>query len=113
MKRILMMTLAVVAIASLASAQTPAASPVPGAKAAGTAVGPNYVDANGDGICDNYQAGGRGQGAGQGRGYGPGNGAGNQGMGPRDGSGYGPGSGTGACDGTGPKGQGRRGGPRR
>jgi hypothetical protein len=44
-------------------------------------------------------------------GYGPGNGAGNNGIGPRDGSGYGKtsgaGSGTGVCDGTGPKGKGR------
>ena len=72
--------------------------------------GPAFVDANGDGICDNYQAGRAGQGRGQrGRrgGYGPGDGAGHQGMGPRDGTGYGAGSGV-NCDGTGPKGQ-RRG----
>ena len=41
-------------------------------------------------------------------GYGPGNGTGNQGVGPKDGTGYGPG--TGVCDGTGPKGNAKRGG---
>jgi hypothetical protein len=77
--------------------------------------GPRYVDADGDGICDNLQAqarGGRGQGrrAGKGRrGNGPGDGTGNQGVGPRDGSGFGPGAQSGNCDGTGPKGKGRRG----
>lgn len=42
--------------------------------------------------------------------YGPGNGTGNQGVGPKDGTGYGSGSGTGICDGTGPKGNAKRGG---
>ena len=32
--------------------------------------GPAFVDADGDGVCDNYTAGGRGQGAKQGRGQG-------------------------------------------
>jgi len=81
---------------------------------------PGFVDANGDGICDWYQAGGagarRGQGprAGNGGRYGPGDGTGNQGVGPRDGTGYGAGARAGRggqrgpgspnCDGTGPKG---------
>ena len=73
-------------------------------------VGPNFVDANGDGVCDNCTGTPRGQGqkARKGKGgSGPGNGTGNQGVGPRDGSGYGRGGG-GNCNGTGPKGQGRR-----
>jgi hypothetical protein len=97
---------AVMVMAGAASAQTPnpPASNVP------TTVGPNFVDADGDGICDRWQSGGQGRSR-MGRrgrgGNGPGNGAGNQGVGPRDGSGYGPGSAN--CDGTGPKGRGRRG----
>jgi len=111
MKRALMIALALlVATAATGYAQTPP-------KAAGT--GPAFVDANGDGICDNYQAGNRlgngGQGKGKRGGYGPGDGTGNQGVGPRDGTGFGAGNGTGICDGTGPKGAGkqmRRGGKR-
>ena len=75
-----------------------------------TTVGPSFVDANGDGVCDNCTGTPRGQGQkvrkGKG-GSGPGNGTGNQGVGPRDGSGYGRGGG-GNCTGAGPKGQGRR-----
>lgn len=82
-----------------------------GPAAAGRAA---YVDADGDGICDSFQARGRSgqrQGAGKGRrGRGPGDGTGNQGVGPRDGSGHGAGGQSGNCDGTGPKGTGRRGG---
>ncbi len=79
-------------------------------------VGPNYVDNDGDGICDRWTARHnnqvrRGRGPGGRGGYGPGDGTGNQGVGPQDGSGYGPGPGT-NCDGTGPKGRGRRGGRR-
>jgi hypothetical protein len=101
MKRTLLYTLALLVLgASLAAAQTtPPAGPP-----SGQGVGPNFVDANGDGICDLYQA---RQASGQtaGRGYGPGNGTGNRGAGPRDGTGYGAGRGT--CNGTG-----RRGGRR-
>ena len=101
---------AVMVMAGAASAQTtnpPASTP--------TTVRPNFVDADGDGICDNCTGTPRGQGQGQkarrGKGgYGPGNGTGNQGVGPRDGSGHGPGAGSGNCTGTGPKGRGRRGG---
>lgn len=72
-----------------------------------------FVDEDGDGICDRYQA---NAGARRGR-YGPGGGTGNQGVGPRDGTGYGAptgaGRGRGVCDGTGPKGPGKRRGGRR
>ena len=93
-----------------------------------TVVGQNFVDADGDGVCDNCTGTTRGQGRGQGGqtgqqarqgqrgqgGQGPGDGSGRQGMGPRDGSGRGKGPGAG-CDGTGPKGsrRGGRGGGRR
>jgi hypothetical protein len=99
---------AVMVMAGVAGAQTnPPAAKQP------TTVGPNFVDANGDGICDNCTGSGQGQGKGARKGkggYGPGNGTDHQGVGPRDGSGYGPGGGSGNCTGTGPKGQGRRGG---
>ena len=104
---------AVLVIASSSQAQTnEPQAPIAAKQATG---GPNFVDDDGDGICDrcgsrqaDQARGGRGNGRG---GYGPGDGAGNQGVGPRDGSGYG--SGTGAnCDGTGPKGRGRRAGRR-
>jgi hypothetical protein len=69
--------------------------------------GANFVDADGDGICDNFKA-KSGVQAKQGKGHGPGNGMGNKGAGPKDGTGYGAGkgtgNGTGTCDGTGPKG---------
>jgi len=110
MKRIVLIALfALIAGVTFANAQT---APAPGT-GTGPRAGTAFVDANGDGICDNFQAGTGGQGAQAGRrGKGPGNGTGNQGMGPRDGSGYGArsGNGSGICDGTGPKGMGRRGG---
>jgi len=109
MKRLMILTLgAMVAYAAAAHAQTNP-QPAPAKPPAQSQVGPNFVDNDGDGICDNYQAraGKRGRG-----GYGPGDGTGNQGIGPRDGSGYGPGGGSGNCDGTGPKGKRGR-GPRR
>jgi len=107
MKRTLILALGILAVsASAAFAQTPT-TPQP---RAGTAVGANFVDANGDGICDQFQAGNRqGQGGGQAQ-------RGKR-LGPKDGSGFGAqagagaGTGTGICDGTGPKGKGR--GPRR
>lgn len=109
MKRALVLTLGLlVASATFAAAQTtPSPAPTPGAPAA---VGPNFVDANGDGICDRFQSGQRlGQGQGQGKRYG--NGTRPR---PQDGTGFGPGpsAGGGTCDGTGPKGMGRRGGRR-
>ena len=86
-----------------------------GAQSTGTTrppdrVGPAFVDANADGVCDNCTGTppGQGQKVRKGKGgYGPGNGTGNQGVGPRDGSGYRRGGG-GNCTGTGPKGQGQR-----
>jgi len=84
-------------------------------------VGRSFVDADGDGVCDNCTSARPGQGRGQGKGtarvgnsgrrggYGPGDGTGNQGVGPRDGSGKGRGSRAGDCDGSGPHGQGSRG----
>ncbi|HEY6552765.1 MAG TPA: hypothetical protein VI669_05390, partial [Vicinamibacteria bacterium] len=75
-------------------------------------VGPSFVDANGDGVCDNCAGTPKGTGpkARPGKsGAGPGNGTGNQGVGPRDGSGYGRGSGRGTCNGTGSGGRGRSG----
>lgn len=106
MKRTLILALGILAVsASAAFAQMPTTPQQP---PAGTAVGANFVDANGDGICDQFQAGTRqGQGGGQAQ-------RGKR-LGPKDGSGFGApagaGTGTGICDGTGPKGKGR--GPRR
>ena len=81
------------------------------------APGARFVDADGDGICDNCSAEGQGSGQGRGgskgrRGSGPGDGTGNQGVGPADGTGHGGGAQSGNCDGTGPKGKGGRGGRR-
>ena len=106
MKRALILGLgALLVTATLASAQgRPTAPP-----ATGQAVGALFVDADGDGICDN-QMGKRGAGQGQGKGYGRGQGDGTH-VGPQDGTGFGKaagaGAGTGICDGTGPKGKGR------
>jgi hypothetical protein len=95
MKRTLLYTLGLMLLgASVAAAQAPP-PPAPQGK------GPAFVDANGDGICDNYQTrGANGQRAGKRQG--PGDGSGNQGVGPRDGTGYGAraGGGTGTCTGT-------------
>ena len=103
MKRALVMAVGLVlAVAVVGSAQAPQ-TPAPTAPKAGTA----FVDANGDGICDNFQAG-----TPQGKGYGQGRGRGTH-VGPQDGTGFGAGKGAGGgiCDGTGPKGA-RRGGRR-
>jgi hypothetical protein len=103
MTRALILSLGLVlAAAAVASAQTPQ-TPAPQASQQ-TTVGPNFVDANGDGICDHFQAGTR-----PGRGWGRGQGTGTR-IGPQDGTGYGPGPGVGGgtCDGTGPKGKGLR-----
>ncbi len=122
MKRLFILAFAVLIVGAIsAAAQTPSQAPQGQQKAtaqsrAGTGAGPNFVDANGDGICDNFQSGtrpARAGGARRGGGYGPGDGTGNRGIGPRDGTGFGPGAGSGLCDGTGPKGFGRGRGPRR
>jgi hypothetical protein len=114
MKRALILGLgALLVTATVAAAQD---KPVAAPRATGQAtVGAKFVDANGDGICDNFQNGTRGANAqGQGKGYGRGKGNGTH-VGPQDGTGFGAaagaGTGTGICDGTGPKGRGR--GPRR
>lgn len=104
MKRLVILTAAlgaVVMLAGVAAAQEPAAPP---AKAPAT-VGPAFVDADGDGVCDNCA--GTPQRKGQSaRRWKGGRGPGNQGVGPRDGSGSGRRRGT--CNGTGPRGRGRR-----
>lgn len=104
MKRILLLALLLTAATAIAaSAQTAPKGPPAGAPG----MGANFVDADGDGICDYFQSGtprGRGAQAGKRGGYGPGNGTGNQGVGPRDGTGYGPGAKSGNCTGTGPQG---------
>jgi hypothetical protein len=114
MKRAVIFALgALIVTAALAAAQgKPAAAPKAGGQ---TTAGANFVDANGDGICDNFQNGTRGaNGQGQGKGCGRGKGNGRH-VGSQDGTGVGApagaGTGTGICDGTGPKGKGR--GPRR
>jgi len=69
--------------------------------------GANFVDADGDGVCDNFATKSGMQNK-RGKGKGPGDGTGNKGIGPKDGTGFGAGkgtgTGTGTCDGTGPKG---------
>ena len=109
MKRTIILAIGILAVSA---ATTFAQSPTTPQPPAGMTVGANFVDANGDGICDNFQSGaGQGQGKGMAR-------RGKR-LGPQDGSGYGAGSGamvgsgngTGICDGTGPKGKGR--GPRK
>ena len=105
MKKALILGLGVfiVLVAVTASAQS---RPTTAPAGQGTTVGPNFVDNNGDGICDNFQAGTpKGPGQGRGRGYGRGMGNGTH-VGPQDGTGFGPGAqaGGGTCDGTGPEG---------
>jgi hypothetical protein len=114
MKRILLMSVGLVMlVAALAAAQTPAApGPQPPA-----GQGANFVDANGDGICDRFEPGVARQG--QGQRQGPRDGTGQQvrrggqgrgagaGAGQKMGPGPGAGPGTATCDGTGPKGRGR------
>ena len=88
-----------------------------------TQIRTNWVDADGDGICDNFGTAKQGSGKmkrmnGQSKGQGLGNGAGNgkhygdgSGIRPQDGTGFGAGNGSGTCNGTGRKGKGgRRGG---
>ncbi len=110
MKRVLILGLgALLVSAAVASAQS--APPPPGRAQTRASAGANFVDANGDGICDNVATGARGaNGQGQGKAYRGGKGDGTH-VGPKDGTGFGApsgaGTGTGICDGTGPKGRGR------
>ncbi len=77
-----------------------------------TGKGASWVDANGDGICDNFGTSNQGS-LRTGKGYGKKDGTGNPAR-PQDGTGFGAkagnATGTGACDGTGPKGSAKRGG---
>ena len=105
MKRTLALAIGILVLsAAAASAQAPTTSQPP----SGARVGANFVDTNGDGICDLFQSGNR-------QGQGGGKAQRGKRLGPQDGSGYGApagaGTGTGVCDGTGPKGKGR--GPRK
>ena len=104
MKRTWILALGILVLsASAAFAQAPTTPQPP----SGATVGANFVDANGDGVCDLFQSGNR-------QGQGGGKAQRGKRLGPQDGSGYGApagaGTGTGICDGTGPKGKGR--GPR-
>jgi hypothetical protein len=94
-----------IATAGLTSAQTKNPNAGTGNK------GALFVDANGDGICDNFNTksgvrNGSGNKNGSGKGFGMKGGRGN-GTGICDGTGRGNGggNGTGICDGTGPKGK--------
>lgn len=82
----------------------------------------NWVDIDGDGICDNFGTENQGSGEGYGRlnnnskGKGIRGGLGDgSGLRPQDGTGFGRGNGsrTGTCDGTGPKGNNSKGGRNR
>jgi hypothetical protein len=98
MMRTLFIALGLVLVFTTASFAQQRTGPA-GPPSQATGVGANFVDADGDGICDLYQANG---GQRRGAGLGPRDGTGKRGMGPRDGSGYGAGrgAGTGVCDGT-------------
>jgi len=107
---------AFMAVTVIASAQTTGQADKPAGQ--GTAQGAAWVDANNDGVCDNYESGarqGRGQGnrqgqamhKGHGRGNGqcvaPGNGKGRgKGQGIAAGNGQRPGNGKGRHNGQGP-----------
>jgi hypothetical protein len=82
MKKTLILAFAVLLVGAVSAAAQTAQNPAAPVQA-GTSVGPNFVDANGDGICDYYQSGTRRGRMGAARGgYGPGGGAGNRGVGP-------------------------------
>ncbi len=91
MKRAALIVLALVAVATAGVFAQTAAKPA-AQKPAPVAVGPNFVDANGDGICDNFAAMGGRQGRGFGRGMGAGAGRG-MGFGAGRGMGFGAGAG--------------------
>ena len=108
MKRALIAAVGILSLSATAAFAQAPGTPVASQAQVATAGGANFVDANNDGICDNFQGGTK---------QGQGNGGARKGkrLGPQDGSGFGAGSGaamgggngTGICDGTGPKGQGR------
>jgi hypothetical protein len=93
------------ATASFTNAQSKGTNTTPGKH------GTLFIDANGDGICDNFnnpnvkhQGNGYGKKNGNGKGFGMKHG---NGSGICNGTGKGTGNGGGVCDGTGPKGKGR------
>ncbi len=108
MKRALIAAVGILSLSATAAFAQAPGTPVASQAQVATAGGANFVDANNDGICDNFQGGTK---------QGQGNGMARRGkrLGPQDGSGFGAGSGAamgggngaGVCDGTGPKGQGR------
>jgi|WetSurMetagenome_2_1015567.scaffolds.fasta_scaffold131083_3 hypothetical protein len=111
MKRIINTAIALALVSALSFAQTATKEQVKASVKADAPVvtkaqrGANFIDADGDGVCDNFVTKSGMQGK-HGKGKGPSNGTGNQGVGPKNGTGYGAGTGngTGTCDGTGPKG---------
>jgi hypothetical protein len=117
MKRMLLLAPGLVLIfASVAFAQEAQSPPTATApQVQGTPSCPQFIDADGDGICDSRPA---RAGQKRGRGNGPGDGTGNQGVGPKDGTGYGAvggnrrGPGTGNCTGPCQPGRGGRRGRR-
>jgi hypothetical protein len=94
MRKTLILALAVLLVGALSATAQTAQKPAAPAQAK-TWVGPNFVDANGDGICDHYQSGTRRGRMGAARGgYGPGDGTGNRGVGPN----FVDANGDGVCD---------------
>jgi hypothetical protein len=106
MKRIIITAIALSVVAALGFAQSTAKEQTSTADKTQTQTvtkgqrGANFIDADGDGVCDNFQTKAGGQGK-QGKGMGKGAG---KGMGNGTCTGSGAGTGTGVCDGTGPKG---------
>jgi len=98
----LTVVLSIILLSTSSYAQTTPANPV-------RTPGINWVDANGDCICDNFGTSKQGIG----KGFGKKDGTGNP-LRPKNGTGYGSKAGnytaTGVCDGTGPKGNARRSG---
>lgn len=116
MKRITQLTLTLALMVGLSALFSDAAHGQDKAPGKNTE-SPSFIDADGDGVCDNFTAvGGKAQGqhgsqgkqGKQGKKMGPQDGTGNKGQGPKDGTGYGAmknnNAGQGTCDGTGPKG---------
>ncbi len=106
MKRIIIIAAALFSLVLLSSTTNAQTIGKGQGKGLGKGLKTNWVDANGDGICDNVGTAKQGM-NGAGKGYGKKDGTGNP-LRPQDGTGYGKkagaGSGTGVCDGTGPKG---------
>lgn len=110
MKRLALLT-SILFLALLFTTNTYAQT-TPSGNGKGLGAKTNWVDADGDGICDNVGTSNQGVNR-SGKGYGKKDGTGNP-VRPQDGTGFGKkggnATGTGACDGTGPKGSANRGG---